>query len=119
MKTILFTLCMAVCILSYASDKPKAPAGGSFGTCSCNGGNRTIELNLNDDATFKYIDNSDPAHARTINGTWVMKSGKMLLTANDGNRSFHRRWKYTADGKCIKSRYGMNWMRICVLSPCN
>jgi hypothetical protein len=108
---------MAVSILSYATDKPKAPAG-SFGTCSCNGNNRIIELKLNDDATFNYADNSDPSHVKQITGTWLMKSGKMLLTSSDGNKSFHRKWKYTKDGKCIKSRYKMNFRRICVLTPC-
>jgi hypothetical protein len=117
MKTILFALCMVVSVLSYAADKPKAPSG-SFGTCSCNGNNRIIELVLNEDATFKYTDNSDPSHAKVITGTWIMKSEKMLLTASDGNKTFHRKWKYTKDGKCIKSRYKMNFMRICVLTSC-
>ncbi|MCD6067613.1 MAG: hypothetical protein K0S33_2439 [Bacteroidetes bacterium] len=119
--TIITTLSLVWSSLTASAiEKPKQ-INGVFGVCSCqseNSKNKLIELSVNKDNTFNYVDNSDPAHKQLISGTWEMRSGKLILESSDGKKSFHRKWKYSSNGQCIKSRYRLNFRRICMLSPC-
>lgn len=123
MKQLLSYLFVSVFVFSVttlkASDNPKRIKSGVYGCCSCmGGGNKIIELTLNQDQTFTYIDNSNPSKKLSLNGTWKTEGDKIYLNSSNGQKSFHRKWKYSAEGKCIRSRYKMNFRRICEPGPC-
>jgi hypothetical protein len=116
---------MLLCGIAYsaiASEKPASPPSGIFGVCGCSSGENNkaglIELTLNADSTFRYIDNSRPSHPLLLEGKWTMKKNKVSLLSSDHRKSFHRKWKYSSNGQCIKSRYGLNFRSICLIKPC-
>jgi hypothetical protein len=119
-KTLSVTISMFVACLAYASNPGKSGAG-VFGVCECMSGSskeKLIELTLNEDLSFNYIDNSNPKAKLILNGTWAAKGNKIVLKATGYEKSFHRKWKYAKNGQCIRSRHMMNFRRICLVKPC-
>lgn len=105
----------------YASDKPSKIKTGVFGVCGCSSQRNVanmIELKINPDASFSYIDNSNPNKKLLLTGTWTSKGNRLYLISDDKQTSFHRKWKFDKSGQCIKSRYQLNFRRICLLNPC-
>jgi hypothetical protein len=110
---------MLVTCLVHASVNPIK--SGVFGVCDCMSGNNKlnqIELNLKPDQTFTYIDNTNPDHKLLLTGTWSSKGNKIRLAAANGKTAFHRKWTYSENGQCIKSRHKLNFRRICLVKPC-
>ncbi|MFN0031880.1 MAG: hypothetical protein ACKVOR_06955 [Flavobacteriales bacterium] len=120
-KVILLLLCV-VAICSFRSyDVSKEVNAGVYGTCNCDAEKttqRTVQLTLNEDFTFHYVDNSDPQNKEDIQGTWAHTGIAILLTGNDGKTPTHNKWKMDKNGKCIKSRRGLEFTRLCVAIPC-
>jgi len=73
-----------------------------------------IELQLNPDHTFSYFDNSVNPKIKT-NGNWKMKNKHVVLSNFPSSLKMHQKWTIDKNAKCIKSRLGMNFRRLCLL----
>lgn len=101
-----------------AKEIPSSKFTGTYGFCNCTKGTdktNLIELNLNQDLSFSYTDRSDPKHPLQLNGTYTTNGNKMKLIPSQKSRSFHQKWKFEKEGKCITSRHKLNFRRICLL----
>jgi hypothetical protein len=117
-QQIIFILLIAFSALSFGKRKPPVITG-TYGVCSCTLPAKTIiELKLNPDGSFAFTDNSDPSHAIDIKGTWSMKKGNIVLSGFKPDNHIHDRWHMDKNGKCIKSRKGMEFSRLCNQDSC-
>jgi hypothetical protein len=119
--TLATALFMLLVLNVQAIEKPSTKSNGVFGMCDCqskNGKVKLIELSLNEDFTFTYVDNTNYKKPFSLKGKWINKGNKVVLVSDDNRKSFHRKWKFEKDGRCIKSRYQLNFRRICLIKPC-
>jgi hypothetical protein len=72
-----------------------------------------IELVINKNHTFSYKDFSNPKDKINTTGVWKVSKGFVVLTSTASTGSFHRKWKFSADGKKAKSRKGMTYYTLC------
>ncbi|UPT67297.1 MAG: hypothetical protein M0D57_00955 [Sphingobacteriales bacterium JAD_PAG50586_3] len=123
-KLILLAIC-AISVVALSGYK-KAPRKatftyGSYGVCDCEGaGSKEImvRLTVNEDFTFSYINNADPAKKVDITGKWVWDGDKVFLKEHNSPYPIHDRWAIDKNSSCIKSRLVMNYTRLCKLQPC-
>jgi len=108
---------LSLAFAAYPKDEPSK----IFGVCDCQSANNKkiiIELTLNPDNTFHYIDNSDQSRQRIYTGTYIMTNEKIELLATNPEKSFHKKWKVESNGQCIKSKHKLNFRRICLMDIC-
>lgn len=94
----------------------------TYGTCGCGGKASTgpkVELTLQPDHTFHYLNTSDPVGKLDLKGQWVMHGKKVELQADGGKTNFHKSWKLDKNQSCIVSRKGLNFIRLCDVKACN
>ena len=87
---------------------------GSYGVCDCGdnkGSAPMIELTFNDDHTFHYVNNTDRSKPIDVKGKWTSEGKTIRL--HDYKSEFAINDKWTMDDKCIKSRKGLLFTRIC------
>ncbi len=121
MKTI--STCMWICVLivsfsfTISDDRPKtAGVAGKYGVCSyaeAPAQEISVELTLNPDNTFHYIDNSNTENKIDVSGKWTLYEGDIYLTDYPTGKSIHKIWKTEKDSSCLKSRKGMTYYRLC------
>lgn len=90
---------------------------GKYGVNACCSGSKIaspIELQLNPDHTFSYLDNSVSNKVST-KGTWTMKNNHVVLGNYPTTLKIHQKWTIDKSAKCIKSRMGMHFRRLCLL----
>jgi hypothetical protein len=75
----------------------------------------TFELSLNADKTFHYVNNSVPGKAIDVTGTWEQKGTSIILKNYSSAFPINDKWKLDGD-KCLKSRKGLEFTRLCNLS---
>lgn len=93
----------------------------TYGTCGCGIAVRTnqkVELTLNPDQSFYYLNASDPSQKVEVNGNWSMNGNKVVLQGNAIESNFHRVWKLEKDQPCITSRKGLYFIRLCDMEAC-
>jgi len=93
----------------------------TYGTCGCEGQPSTgppVELTLQSDHTFHYINASDPSQKLDLTGQWVMHGKKVALQADGSKNSFHKSWKLEKNQSCIVARKGLNFIRLCDVKAC-
>jgi hypothetical protein len=93
----------------------------TYGTCGCEGQPSTgpqVELTLQPDHTFHYINASDPSQKLDLKGQWVMHGKKVALQADGGKTNFHKSWKLDKNQSCLVSRKGLNFIRLCDVKAC-
>ncbi len=118
MKKLLLVLGLALGFNSFAKNPPAKLITGTYGVCSFAGLDENaykIEITLNDDHSFRYIDNTARKPINT-KGTWEMKGNKVVLTEIEGRNGITKKW--TIDDKCLRSRKGLCWTRICHFNEC-
>jgi hypothetical protein len=94
---------------------------GSYGVCICEGSiavTMNTELLINDDFTFHYIDNSNQNKKIDVKGKWKRKGNIIYLLEYKSNFSIHSKWKIDKNEKCLKSRAGLNFRRLCHINSC-
>ena len=122
-KLLLPALALLFLTLSSLANKKANPfTPGTYGVSDCIGTASAtepmIELTFNADNTFTYVDNTDPDKKLNLNGNWENKKGKILLTNYKCDWAIHHTWTVDDNQKCIKSRCGLNWLRICLVKGC-
>jgi hypothetical protein len=104
---------------NYASEKIIKP--GIYGVCDCENSEANaekVELSINKDFTFQYYDNSNPSAVIDVKGNWEMKDNSILLKDYTSGISIHNKWECDADGKCIRSRKGLEFIRLVNIEMC-
>ncbi|MBC7778052.1 MAG: hypothetical protein H7246_21650 [Phycisphaerae bacterium] len=92
-----------------------------YGTCSCQNASETtpkVELTLNPNHTFHYLNASNPAQKVDLKGNWAMSGKKVVLQADTAEKNFHKNWKFDKNQPCIVSRKGLNFTRLCDIESC-
>jgi hypothetical protein len=110
-------------VLTMVSFTDKSPfeiiIGGIYGVCdSVDGKSIQFNLTLNDDHTFRYFKNDDPAHVIDVIGNWEMKGNSIVLKDYDPAISIHDKWSFDRNEACVKSRKGFEWTRLCHIKSC-
>src|SRR5687767_6857890 len=110
----LFALPALLAMLSFKTEAPKLLTG-TYGVCSCGGTQSTskVELTLNEDKTFHYFDNTNPSKAVDIKGSWVLSGNTVILKDYQSAFPIHTKWRVDKNGKCLKSRKGLEFTRLC------
>jgi hypothetical protein len=89
---------------------PTEKIAGTYGVCGTN--QSTVELKLNADNTFHYIDNSNPKKKINVTGKWSMKKNRIALHGDNAEIKFHNNWKIDEQGIAAKSRKGLAFYRL-------
>ena len=126
MKKIPFILFLSglMAMMSFTSGEPsktliiKAGTYGSCGYVDANNQTGKIELKLHEDHTFQYTNHIGPSKKVDIQGIWKAKGNNIRLESTDGGKSFHQSWRLDSNEKCIKSRKGLYFIRLCSLEDC-
>ena len=106
--------------LEAKSPSEKKPMSGVYGVCSQGTESATkTELTINDDFTFHYFDNNNPSKVLDIKGTWSMDNKTIVLKDYTSAFSIHNKWKIDNNETCLKSRRGLEYIRLCHLNPAN
>ena len=72
----------------------------------------SIELTINKDQTFSFIDNSNPNKQINVSGKWEQKGRYIVLENDEYAHSFHQKWRVVKNGEVAKSRKGMTFYTI-------
>jgi len=123
MKKLLCFLALCVFVMNAAAIKPKKKIKfntGTYGVCctAINKENTSIELTLNDDHSFRYVDNTKGEKKINVNGTWEQQGNTVILRNISEKVNMSTKWKIDGSFKCLKSRKGLCWTRICHLGDC-
>jgi len=124
-KTTSFLLILiALTVLSFKGFSPSEKTTvltGTYGICDCDSSKPNalkVELTINDDHTFQYYDNSDRNKIIQVNGIWEMKNKTIHLKNYQPGFSIHTKWSISKNEKCLKSRMGMEFTRLCNIKAC-
>ena len=83
---------------------------GTFGVSDndpCN-----IELKINNDNTFSFIDYSSKNKKINTTGNWELKNKYIVLISSTPSLKFHNKWKISKNGTIAKSRKGMTYYTL-------
>lgn len=116
--TTLIIVCFCLSLMSFnriADYKKGLFNSGRFGICKCgeNSYVPTISFMLNEDYTFHYVDFSNSKKPIDIKGNWKLKDNTILLENYTPTSSISNKWKLEENQKCIKSRSGLAFIRLC------
>lgn len=111
-------------VLTTMSFKDKNPLEkvmtGAYGVCNCDTeSGAKVELTINEDFTFHYYDNYNPSKIIDIKGNWALNENTLLLKDYKSDFSIHNKWTLDKNEKCLKSRKGLEWTRLCHVKSCN
>ncbi len=124
MKKIILPLSTALILISLAAFSLKEKLTlqtGTYGVCPCepsDANSSEIALTLNDDHTFRYSDQSNPKKKINLSGNWELTNNTILLKNYTTSFAIHDKWTIDKNEKCIKSRVGLNYCRLCNVSAC-
>lgn len=111
-----------VCLLAMAFTRPVTPAklpdniAGKYGVCSVEKEEAhpiALELILQTDNTFSYVDNTNPDDKIRVSGKWSIHDGDIILSDYPSVVKIMRIWKPEKDGSAMKSRKGTAFYRLC------
>lgn len=125
--TRLLAILLVLGCMSFKWEKTTEKAAvksGIYGSCFCIGSEFNdrktgVKLTINEDHTFAYFDNTNPAKVLDIQGTWTQENGKITLKDDSSPYKFHHVWKVDAgNNKCLKSHRALEWRRLCRIADC-
>lgn len=118
MRTVNAFALLAIGLIS-ASFTPTVPpnAGtGTYGVCSlATNDAHTIKLEIGEDNTFRYVDNTDASNSIDVSGTWEM-DGRTFVLRSGANSTIYEKWTLDKASPCLHARHGLTFMRLCQLS---
>jgi len=118
MKKLALFASLVLTLAIFGKNSPHKLVTGTYGVCSFAGLDENaykIEITLNDDHSFRYIDNTAKKPINT-KGTWEMKGNAVILTEIASKSKMIKKWMI--DDYCLRSRKGLCWTRICHLNNC-
>lgn len=123
-KLILVTICIfsVIALSGYKKAPRKATfVYGTYGVCDCDNAapkEPSVELTINEDFSFRYINNSDPTKKVNTTGKWVWDGDRVFLKEHNSPYPIHDKWAIDKNTSCIKSLWVMNYTKLCKLQPC-
>jgi hypothetical protein len=123
MKILKISFVVALIIVcSSFKEKPSIEfLSGTYGTCNCGEESNTenkYALKLNDDQTFTYNDVNNLGEIEEVKGTWTKDNNKINLITLNKDLSIPDKWEVDKNGKCIKGRKGLSFVRLCHIESC-
>ncbi|HQW04835.1 MAG: hypothetical protein IPH05_10005 [Flavobacteriales bacterium] len=99
---------------------PETPAlsTGIYSVCGCDPTSSTspvISLTINVDNSFHYMNGTDPQKKVDIAGRWELKGNTVSLFTGTGYVLLE---KWTLNKRCLRSKKGMTFTRLCHMEEC-
>ncbi len=112
MKAITQYFLITIFLTSLMSfiNAPEVKFAGTYNVYDSN--TAIIELVLNEDMTFTYVDHSNSNKKIDVSGTWEVKNNHILLKNYESEYSFHDKWKIEKNGMVAKSRHGITFYTL-------
>jgi hypothetical protein len=108
MKIFILFPILLLCFGFTSFKNPPAKISPGIYSLNQNSSNESIEyIEINDDFTFKYFNKNSQTK-----GTYSLESGNLILESSE-QLPISKTWKIDANEKCIKSRRGLAFIRIC------
>lgn len=113
------TLCFIVaslCLIASISQAQQATMDGKYGVCAMEGEQSrviSIQLILNQDNTFAYIDNTNADDKINVTGKWTIFEGDVYLSDFPSEVRIPKIWKAEKEQSALKSRKGTAFYRLC------
>jgi hypothetical protein len=102
--------------MSFTEKKPLASSiSGTYGVCSSEVSSHKLELTLNEDKSFHYINKTNPDNSINISGTWSQKGNVISLNNLSSDIDINDKWTIDKKDNCISSRKGILWTRLCFI----
>jgi hypothetical protein len=121
MKNLFFLLALSWALTSYISESESSFKAGVFSACTCADNQAyksQIKVSFMADNQFEIIDTRNPSVVATTVGTWEISKKQHIQLFPKNEMNFSDKWKLEKDGTCIKSRKGLNWIRLCNIEQC-
>ena len=109
-KIILPIFLLALMSFSEALEKQEKSIAGTYGF---NVGQSRLQLEITEDNTFYFIDETRLDKKVYVKGKWIQKGKTIHLTDYNASHKIPKKWKLDKDYPCIKSRIGLKFIRIC------
>lgn len=107
MKTILSTALAAFVSLALFANPDNHSVIGTYGETT------SVTLELNDDHTFTYTDEST-GEMQSVKGEWVVDGNWVKLKAENSDVRFPNRWKIDDKYPCLRSEFhALQIIRLC------
>ncbi|MEX2595871.1 MAG: hypothetical protein WEC59_02995 [Salibacteraceae bacterium] len=107
-KTIIAAAFVLTTLYAF-TPAPETKVSGTYGVCKTS--EVTVQLVLNEDHSFNYIDKSDRENPVYAEGTWEADGKKIKL--NDSSHNLKRTaWRVEKGSRAVKSRVGLSFYRL-------
>jgi hypothetical protein len=120
LKQILLFILPACLILIGFTDKielnESGDPAGKYGICMADESQPhvlSVELTLNADHTFTYVNNMDSEEKINVSGTWSLYEGEIFLANYSSEVKILKIWKPEKNYTALKSRKGTAYYRLC------
>jgi len=124
MRTYLLPALLMTGLVSVSFTPPSAPANlqiGTYGVCGCDPSSPSspvIQLEINADNSFHYVDRTDPEQTMDVTGRWELKGSSISLWENGTTDAPFEKWNMDKEMPCLRSRQGLTFTRLCHLEAC-
>lgn len=123
LKNTIFAGIIILSIMSFKPFEPKTQLNlktGTYGVCGCNDqSDLKVELTIEADSTFNYYShNGDVNKIVDVKGKWSREGNTIILKDFSSASSVPVKWQIDENEKCLKTRKGMTWTRLCLTSEC-
>ena len=114
MKRLLFisAIFISFTLLSFQASKDSTAVTGSYGGSQIDGV-VSIQLDINDDGSFRYINNTRTDNPVDVTGTWESNGSKIYLKNEDKEVKMPKKWKLDSKSPCLKASTGLQFIRLC------
>lgn len=108
---LLFSLCIGLMAFQSSSPATQVKTGTYSYTSDADA---QLLLQLNNDNTFRYVNNTNPAKPIDLSGRWSVIGRVVVLRDYANDLSIANSWKIDEKYDCLKSRHGLLWTRLCL-----
>lgn len=119
--TAIFSAFALMSFVTPDSGKYSLITMGTYSVCAgnnSNSGSVKLGLTINADFTFHYFDNSNPEKSVDVRGNWQLKNNTIFLDNYSSDFPLERKWTVNGNKKCITSRKGLRFTRLCNVAEC-
>jgi|688.fasta_scaffold06030_14 hypothetical protein len=113
---LLLAVCCSLAFTPSSVNDTEPSIAGKYGVCGSEADEAhviSVELILNSDNTFSYIDNTDRDNKLHVSGKWSLYEGDVFLTDYPPGVRIHKIWKTEKNSTVLKSRKGTAYYRLC------
>ncbi|MFN0202132.1 MAG: hypothetical protein ACKVTZ_11465 [Bacteroidia bacterium] len=116
-----FLFLVLIAVLMSFKGIEKANMAGTYGVCGCEKEqvlSPQIALSLHENATFEYVDATNPNKQIKAKGQWLVKNNEIRLTSSPSVSGTPSQWIIDKNEKCLKTRKGLTFIRLCNVKAC-